>query len=146
MGPRFVSLVQNRTELLGNRPPLFDAFEQGFPGAGGGENQRHAVGDRVLDMLDRPGPLDLSERSVDGYYLLVGNDAGDKQAHGLAVLSARDVERKESAAPDHLFALGKDWDIGGGRTTAGQAPDHDWRPSWSVSTSPLTIETKSGLM
>ena len=126
--------------------PFLDAVEQRLSGRDGGEDQRDAVRKRAFDMLDRPGPLDLYERSVDGYDLVVGNDTGGKQAYGLAVLSARDVERKESAAPDHLFALGKDWDIDRGRATARQAPAHVWRPSWSVSTSPSTIETNSGLM
>ena len=53
---------------------------------------------------------------------------------------------RAAAAPDNLLALGKDWDIGGGRTKARQAPAHASRPSWSVSTSPSTIETNNGLM
>ena len=75
-------------------------------------------------MLDGPRLLDLSERSVDGDELVVGNNTGDKQAHGLAVLPARDVERNESTAPDHLPAFWVDWVIGGGRTMAREASAH----------------------
>ena len=93
--------------------PVLDALEKGLSGCDGREDQGNSSRNCPLDVFHRPGPLDLSERGVDGDELVVGNHPGDKQAHGLAVLPARDVERNESPAPDHLPALSMDWDIGG---------------------------------
>ena len=77
------SLMLARAEPLSYpRPPpsFLDAFEQGLSGCDGRKDKGHARRNRALDMLDRPGPLDLSERSVDGDELVVGNDTGNKQA------------------------------------------------------------------
>ena len=113
---------------------LLDALEERFPGCDGRQDERNARRDRVLDVAKRSIPLHLAERGVDGDELVGGNDAGDKQAHGLAVLAPRDVEGNERAAADHVPALGRYREIGVGPPAAREGPAHGFRPSWSART------------
>ncbi len=68
--------------------PFLDPFEQGLAGRDGRQYQRHAHGQRRLDMLDRAGPLDLAERGVHRHQLGAGNGPRQQDGHGLAVLAA----------------------------------------------------------
>ena len=70
----------------GEPAPLLDAVEQRLARGDGGKDQRHAVGKRTFDMLDRAWPLDLGERRVNGDELVARNDTRDQDRHRLAVL------------------------------------------------------------
>ena len=120
----------------GKPAPFFDAFEQGFPGGGPGEEERYAVQDRALDMLDRARPFDHAERRVDDEKLVAGDDVGEQDRHRLAVLASAVVESDESAAGDMFPAFGRDGELG--LTAERRGGAHAARPSWSV------IDTKSG--
>ena len=54
--------------------PFLDAVEQRLARGAGGEDQRHAVRKRVLDMLGRVPPLHLGERGVNDDHLLAGDN------------------------------------------------------------------------
>ena len=64
MGPRLVELVHHRTDGDGKRPRSSMLSSSDLPEVTGGEDQRHAVGKRVFDVLDRARPLDFGERGV----------------------------------------------------------------------------------
>ena len=52
------------------------------------ENQGHAVRKGRPDVLDGSRPFDALQRRVDGDQLVAGNDAGQQDRHGLAVLAS----------------------------------------------------------
>ena len=72
-------------------------------------------------MLDRPGPLDLSERRVDEDHLVEGDDPRQQDGHALAVLAAAGIDGHESAATDHLPVIGRHGNVGDG-VAAGAGP------------------------
>ena len=95
------------------KPPTpLDAFEQALPGCGACENEGHARGNRVLDVCDRAGPIDLAERRVNHNELVAGNNARERDRHRLAVLAARRVDCDQCAATNQLPALAGDGDVG----------------------------------
>ena len=98
----------------GEAATLLDAVQQGFSGRDGCENEGHVRRDRVLDMLNRAGPLDLAERSVNYNELVAGNDVREQNRHRLAVLAAIGVDCDQGAATNQLSALAGDGDIGSG--------------------------------
>ena len=94
--------------------PLLDAVEQRLAGGDGGEDQWYAVGKRVLDVLDCARPLDLGERGVNDDHLLTGDNPRQQDGHALAVLASAGIDGDESAAADHLAAIGRHGDAGAG--------------------------------
>ena len=62
-------------------------------------------------MLDRAGPLDLSERRMDDEKLLAGNDARELDRHALAVLAAAARYGDQRAELDQFAALARDDDV-----------------------------------
>ena len=100
--------------FAGEASSLLDAFKQGLSGGDGSHDERHSRGDRVLDVLDRAGPLHLAERSVNYNDLVVGNDAGEQNRHRLAILAARRIDRDKSAVANQPTALAGDGDLGSG--------------------------------
>ena len=85
------------------------------------QKERHARRDGILDMRDRPRPLDRAERGVKYNELVEGNDAREQNRHRLAVLAARGVDRDQGAATNQPPALAGDGDLGNG---------HDVYPVW----------------
>ena len=105
-------------DIRGRKPaPFLDAVEQGLAGGNGRENQRYGGRQRLPDMLDRAGPFDLAERRMDGDQPVAGDDAGQQDRHGLAVLATAGRDRDEGAGPDHLPALA-------GKAYVGKAVGH----------------------
>ena len=87
-----LAIVARRAPSLpdsGELAALLDLVEQRLSRRDRRENQRHAVGERRLDVLDRAGPLDLAKGRMDDEELFAGNDAGQHDRHGLRVLAAR---------------------------------------------------------
>ena len=87
--------------------PVLDALGKGLSGCDGPEDQGNSSRNCPLEVFDHHGPLDLSERGVVGDELVVGNHPGDKQGHGLAVLTARDFEPNES--PHRIISRHSRW-------------------------------------
>ena len=108
--------VAGTPSACGIRPsaPLFDALKKRFAGGDGCQDEGHARGHRVLDVLDRPRPLDFPERRVNYNKLIAANDAREQNRHRLAVLAARGVDRDQGAMSNQPPALARDGNIDSG--------------------------------
>ena len=132
--------------VRGPHAALFNAFEQGLAGSDGRQDQRYALGESRLDMLDRAGPLDLAKGRVNRHELIPRDDAREQDRHGLRILASRGRDRHQRAPPDHLPAFGRYGNFEDGIPGSAGARVHARRPSWSVRTMSSVIETKSGEM
>ena len=70
------------------------------------EDLGHAVRKGLPCEFEGSRPFDALQGRVDGGQPLAGNDAGQQDRHGLAVLACRMADPYEGAGPDHLPALG----------------------------------------
>ena len=70
---------------------------------------------QILEAADhRARPLDLGERGVNDDHLLTGDNPRQQDGHALAVLASAGIDGHESAAADHLAAIGRHGNGGAG--------------------------------